>query len=385
MEEFMKQRWKQRQNVIPQLILASGILCFCIIIVETYYILFISNPLGDVWIAGLMTSLPFTFAVIYAGAWLPTSFISPYRYQRVGLWYVGGLGIFLLINLIIMITMPPDTVFELLSWGRWATTIGAGIGLLIGVFEARSIKKAIEAERERIRAEEAEDETEILEYLNATLRHEILNAASIIVGHADLALSEEEIDESIRDRLSIIKSHTQDMEDVIEDVRLLLRASKGDIETRPIDIIELLTNEIETIQQTHPDVSIDTSLPEYAVAEADQPLRRVFANILHNAVEHNNAETPHIAVTVEKKSNAIIIEISDNGSGIPKDELNTLFDQKIRHDDTHGLGLVLAQAIINSYNGSVRVPETGSDGTAFELILIRATMSSPGQRPSIPH
>ncbi|WP_303703947.1 sensor histidine kinase KdpD [Haloquadratum walsbyi] len=348
------------------------------------YVLFVSNPLGDAWIAGLVTSVPFIFIVIYQGVWLPTSFVSPRRYQRVGLWYVGGLSIFLIINLIIMVTITPDSGFEFLSWGRWAMTIGAGIGLLIGVFEARSVKKAIEAERERVRAEEAENKNEMLKYLNATLRHEILNSTSIITGYADLALSEQDTNESISNKLSIIKSHTQEMEGVIEDVRLLLEASKNEADTQPIDLIELLTEEIETIQNTYSEVVIETSLPEHAVAEADQPLRRVFANLFHNAVEHNNAETPQISVAVEMEPNDIIIEISDNGPGIPDDRLDTVFDQNVRHDSNHGLGLALTQTIINSYDGSIKIAETDSDGTVFELRLTRATVPSPEQQPSIP-
>ncbi|ERG94447.1 MAG: signal transduction histidine kinase [Haloquadratum walsbyi J07HQW2] len=378
----MTQKWNRR--LIPPIILGSGILYLCIVVIEMVYVLFVSNPLGDAWIAGLVTSVPFIFIVIYQGVWLPTSFVSPRRYQRVGLWYVGGLSIFLIINLIIMVTITPDSGFEFLSWGRWAMTIGAGIGLLIGVFEARSVKKAIEAERERVRAEEAENKNEMLKYLNATLRHEILNSTSIITGYADLALSEQDTNESISNKLSIIKSHTQEMEGVIEDVRLLLEASKNEADTQPIDLIELLTEEIETIQNTYSEVVIETSLPEHAVAEADQPLRRVFANLFHNAVEHNNAETPQISVAVEMEPNDIIIEISDNGPGIPDDRLDTVFDQNVRHDSNHGLGLALTQTIINSYDGSIKIAETDSDGTVFELRLTRATVPSPEQQPSIP-
>lgn len=378
----MTQKWNRR--LIPPIILGSGILYLCVVVIEMVYVLFVSNPLGDAWIAGLVTSVPFIFIVIYQGVWLPTSFVSPRRYQRVGLWYVGGLSIFVIINLIIMITITPDSGFEFLSWGRWAMTIGAGIGLLIGVFEARSVKKAIEAERERVRAEEAENKNEMLKYLNATLRHEILNSTSIITGYADLALSEQDTNESISNKLSIIKSHTQEMEGVIEDVRLLLEASKNEADTQPIDLIELLTEEIETIQNTYSEVVIETSLPEYAVAEADQPLRRVFANLFHNAVEHNNAETPQISVAVKMEPNDIIIEISDNGPGIPDDRLDTVFDQNVRHDSNHGLGLALTQTIINSYDGSIKIAETDSDGTVFELRLTRATVPSPEQQPSIP-
>jgi signal transduction histidine kinase len=364
---------KREETFIPQAISIFGLFLIFVILAEALYVLFVSNPLGTVWIAGLATSLPFTLGIIYTGNWLRDSFVPVSRYKRVGLWGLGGLGIFSVVNVAIMLTMWPDSTLQLVSWGRWAVTLGAGVGLLIGVFEARSIERAVQAERERVRADEAEAKEELLSYLNATLRHEVLNTATIIVGHANLALSEYESKETVTDSVETIKFHTQEMEAVIEDVRLLLQATTSETETNTVDVTNLLTEEIGTIQETHSDVTIETSLPEHAFAQANKPLRRAFANILWNAVEHNDNETPRIEVTVDRGAENITICIEDNGPGISESEMDTLFQQEIRHDDKHGLGLTLTQTLINSYGGTLDVPETGPDGTVFKLTLPRAT------------
>jgi signal transduction histidine kinase len=363
---------KLKENLIPQAISGFGLFLIFVILVEALYVLFISNPLGTVWIAGLATSLPFTLGIIYAGVWLKDSFVPASRYERVGLRGLAGLGIFSVINILIMLTMPPDSTLRVVSWGRWAVTLGAGVGLLVGVFETRSIERAVQAERERVRAEEAEAKEELLSYLNATLRHEVLNTASVIVGHANLALSEYDNRETVTDSVKTIKTHTREMEAVIEDVRLLLQATSSETEIKTIDVTDLLTQEIDTLQETHGKLTIETSLPDHAFVQANKPLRRAFANILWNAVEHNDNETPRIEVTVDEEPENITICIEDNGPGISESELSTLFQQEIRHDANHGLGLTLTQTLINSYGGTLDVPETGPDGTAFKLTLPRA-------------
>lgn len=361
-----------KENLIPQAISGFGLFLILVILVEALYVLFISNPLGTVWIAGLATSLPFTLGIIYAGVWLKDSFVPASRYERVGLRGLAGLGIFSVINILIMLTMPPDSTLRVVSWGRWAVTLGAGVGLLVGVFETRSIERAVQAERERVRAKEAEAKEELLSYLNATLRHEVLNTASVIVGHANLALSEYDNRETVTDSVKTIKAHTREMEAVIEDVRLLLQATSSETEIKTIDVTDLLTQEIDTLQETHGKLTIETSLPDHAFVQANKPLRRAFANILWNAVEHNDNETPRIEVTVDEEPENITICIEDNGPGISESELSTLFQQEIRHDANHGLGLTLTQTLINSYGGTLDVPETGPDGTAFKLTLPRA-------------
>lgn len=364
---------EQYEKIIPRSVIGLGFFLILLILGEGLYVLFVANPLGSVWVAGLATSLPFTLGIIYAGVWLQNEFESTGRHERIAWWCLGGLGVFLLINITIMFTMPPDSRLRLVSWGRWAVTLGAGIGLLIGLFEARSIERAIQAERERVRAKEAEAKEELLSYLNATLRHEVLNTAGVIVGHADLVRSEYDDKEIVTDSAETIKSHTQEMEAVIEDVRLLLQATGSETDTETVDITDLLTAEIETLQNTHKQVTVETSFPEQAFAQANKPLRRAFANILWNAVEHNDTDKPWIGVSVDQEIEDISVRIEDNGPGIPDSELDTIFEQEIRHDDNHGLGLTLTQTLINGYGGTLEIAETGSEGTVFEISLPRAT------------
>lgn len=365
---------------IPWLFTGLGVALALVVVWEFLYILLVSNPLGLVWVAGLVTSLPFTLGLVYAGFWLPGSVVSADQYTRVGYWCVGGLCVFGLVNVTIMFTMLPDSVLRAVSWGRWAATLGAGLGLGIGIFEARGIERALEAERERVRAQEAEDREDLLAYLNATLRHEILNTATVIVGNADIVREECDADGTIPDRMETIKSHAQEMEDVIEDVRTLLYASEGTMNTEPTDVTELLTEELTTLRDTVEPVTIETSMPEQALVRANDALGRAFENLLRNAVEHNDGDTPRVEVTVTRNPGTVVVRIADNGPGIPESERESLFVREIRVDSNHGLGLMLAKELLTSYDGTIELTDTGPDGTEFTITLPREQSALPEKR-----
>lgn len=357
---------------VPYVFPGLGLLLIFVMLAETVQVVGISNPLGVVWITGFTTTLPFVLGIVYTGVWLPNSDIATDRYDRVGVWCLGGLGAFLLINLVIMASMSPDSTFRIISWMRWAAALGAGVGLLIGIFETRGIDRAVQTERERVRAEEAEANERLLEYLNATLRHEVLNSANVIAGYAELMRSDRDGAQPDLDRIETIHSRAREIESVIEDVRLLLNASKHDIETTPTDITALLIAEIDAVRDAHDDVVVDASMPDRAMVAANLPLRRAFANLLRNAVEHND-DAPRIEVTVHSDPDTVTVRIADNGPGIPEAERDTVLSSEIRHDTTHGLGLALTQTLVESYDGTIDLTDTGPDGTVFTLTFPRHT------------
>lgn len=352
---------------VPLGITGLGLLFGIVVCVEAGYVYIVGNPLGTAWWAGLLTSLPFVVGIAYLGTELSDELVSPGRYERVAWWCVGGAGVFLSINLVLMLALPPTSGLQVASWVRRAATLGAGSGLLIGVFEGR----AIEAEREHLRAEQAEADRELLEYLNATLRHEVLNASNVVRGHADLVATACDCGE-VTDHTTTISSRAQEMEAVIDDVRSLLRASREPDGPGTVDVVAILTAELTALQQAHAGTTVDTAWPERAPVRADRPIRRAFGNLLWNAVEHNECETPRIELTVSRHPDTVEIEIADNGPGVPAAERETLFELELRHDASHGLGLILAHRLVEKYDGTLELTDTGADGSVFTVTLPRA-------------
>lgn len=365
------------KNTEPILILLTAVAFIFLLITETLYVLFISNPLGSTWLSGIITSLPFVLVLIYLGFYIDGYYTSKKKYrQRILYWSFSSLVAFTLINIVIMITMLPDTLFGIFSWLRWSAVVGSGLGLIIGFFESRSIEKAVLAERKRICKEKAEKKKDILEYLNATLRHEVLNTASIVIGYSDHLMREYSDDDTVTDTMNTIKTQTEDMEDVIEDVRVLLESTEGDVELKPIDLSKLVEKEIENLRDKYQGIEVSVDFEENTIIKAKDPVSRAFSNLLSNAVEHNDSDTPRIRVEIKKDEDYIVTDIIDNGSGIRESELKRLFNDEIEYDSNHGLGLTISETLIDNYNGSLNILNTGEDGTTFRVKLPKASNSN---------
>lgn len=99
-------------------------------------------------------------------------------------------------------------------------------------------------------------------------------------------------------------------------------------------------------------------------------IQQVFYNILRNSAEAlTNQKHDTITASIQAKASQVIIEIADNGCGIPSEYLDTLFDPFVTHkEEGNGLGLAICQRIIEAHNGSIQV--TSQPGkTVFSICL----------------
>jgi two-component system OmpR family sensor kinase len=350
-----------------------GVLVLGVIAVEVGLAVGTASTRSAQWTPSVIMSVLAAAGLLYGGHYLNTRPIPVGRHRRVLCWSLGGVGAFLAINAVTMIVLPPADVLALLSWVRWAGSIGAGAGLTLGLVEARAVQRAVCRERQSVRAEEAKTREDLLNYLNATLRHEVLNSASAILAHSDLIRDEQEIDPGVREKLAVIERQAQSMTTVIEDVRLLLQASRSTNGSEPVDLTEILRAETAEVSQRYDHATVEASMPKKAVVSADPMVRRGFANLLENAVEHNNGDGAHVHVSVERAAETVSVEIADDGPGIPESEREHLFERVIRDDANHGLGLALTDTLVKNYDGTVELAETGPDGATFCIELPRAS------------
>ncbi|MBZ6495137.1 sensor histidine kinase [Natrinema longum] len=378
------------KNRIPRYLLGFGTGLAFVLLCEIVLV-FSADPRSvdkASFLAGAVTTVPFLVGIAYAGYWLRSSALSTSRYPRIAGWCLGGLAAFLFINLVLIVTMPVESWTIAASWIRWAVAFGAGIGLLIGCLEGRAIERALTAERAALRTEHLEEQRDYLDYLNGILRHEVLNTATVINGYASQVLEEEStLDDCSREWLEIVIDHSEDMSTVIDDVRVLLQTRDGTPRLEPVNATRVLAAELRNLENERDGVEVVTSIPPDVFVLADDLLPRVFGNLLSNAVEHNDAVTPRITVTVEPGPDTVRFEIADNGSGIPESEIDSLFDRVESRGSTHGLGLYLVDQLVARYDGTVELAETGPDGSRFVIDLPVASLGrddgSSDERPRV--
>jgi signal transduction histidine kinase len=125
----------------------------------------------------------------------------------------------------------------------------------------------------------------------------------------------------------------------------------------------------------------DSSLPELE-HDSDQ-IHQVLLNLLLNALQAIDHDGK-ISVTVKSRGPVAVVEVADNGRGIPPDQLPNIFRPFFTtKGEGTGLGLSLARRIVEDHHGRIDVSSTVGKGTTFTVVLPlqRTLATSPASRP----
>ena len=120
-------------------------------------------------------------------------------------------------------------------------------------------------------------------------------------------------------------------------------------------------------------ITFTLNIPEDLIIQADESkLRRSLSNLVNNAVDalhHGKINNGSICITARSTQDGTIITIADNGRGIPRDILKTLFEPFVTKHKSQGtgLGLAIVKQYINAHNGEVEVEN--SNGAVFTITL----------------
>jgi signal transduction histidine kinase len=100
-------------------------------------------------------------------------------------------------------------------------------------------------------------------------------------------------------------------------------------------------------------------------------IERVFNNLLLNACEAVPSESGRIEIRTSQTPHGLEIRFTDNGPGIPESIRESLFQPFVSHgkEDGTGLGLAVAQRIVQDHGGEIRLERTGEGRTIFKLTL----------------
>ncbi|WP_198174769.1 hybrid sensor histidine kinase/response regulator [Spirosoma arboris] len=155
------------------------------------------------------------------------------------------------------------------------------------------------------------------------------------------------------------------------------------IEKKVVDVSELIESSLQLVigQSNRESIVIQKDIPNKLMLWGDEnKLRRVFINLLGNAVEILEAYKivgPKIVITAweEIQQGQIVLTISDNGPGIPNDILKTLFNPFVTRQKQNGtgLGLAIVKQYINAHGGAISV--ANEPGAVFNITLPMAILS----------
>lgn len=372
-------RFDNRANTI---LIVLGCLLGVVLVAELVWVVFSQQThlINMVYVVGAATTAPGIVGLLAGGMYLSRSSLSTSQQFRVLKWSVAAAGGFLLMNGALMATMPPANLLVAVGWGRWSVSIGAGTGFLIGYYEARAVQRAVRAERASVQAKEAEERREMLDYLNSLLRHEVLNTSAVITGYADLLKTRTDEDDPEYEYLDIIDRQATELTGTTKDVRLLLQSIEEGVDLEPVNLTNVLEEELDKLADRYDHVVIEATIPADVSVHADELLKRIFSNLLDNAVEHNESEQPRITVSVSTTPDTVEVRVTDNGSGIPEAERDLLFETTTGKTD-HGIGLTIVARLVDRYGGGIELTETGQDGSVFTVTLPKTDSNLDEETP----
>ncbi|RNJ26115.1 sensor histidine kinase [Halosegnis longus] len=280
---------------------------------------------------------------------------------------IAGGALFLTVNVVFLLTEPGLTTAELFGWLRWATVVGSGAGLVVGLSRARAIQNAVEAERNAVRADMLESQRDVLTYLNSLLRHEVLNGTNVITGYAKLLEEVEDPDSQEHEHATVIRQHSEDVAGVIQNIKAFLTVLQGETTTGRYDVAAAIPELLDRARELDETTRVEYDGPQQAVVRTTEVIDRALWNLVSNAVEHTPAGTT-VRVCVDYTDAECRIAVVDDGDGIDPETRATLFERPESNLSRGGFGLYLTKQLIEAFDGTIAV-ETDDSGTTATVTL----------------
>ena len=128
------------------------------------------------------------------------------------------------------------------------------------------------------------------------------------------------------------------------------------------------------VRGAYPDAEFAVEVPDDVAVEADDLLGAVLENLLSNAVDHHDADTPHVELETAVENDTVLIFVRDDGPGMPAAEREAYFEAGIQADTGfgQGLGLYLVDTLVTRYGGDVWIDDNEPRGTTVTVQLQRA-------------
>ncbi len=215
----------------------------------------------------------------------------------------------------------------------------------------------------------------------ADASHELRTPLAGIRAYAELALrSTETVPDEVNHALGRVESEAVRMGRLVDDLLLLARLDAGrPLEDDDVDLTRLVIEVTSDARVAGPDHRWSLDLPdEPLVVRGDgHRLHQVVANLLSNARTHTPAGTAVVVrlAADQQTGKQVLLSVSDDGPGIPKELRAVVFERFVRADDSRsraigstGLGLSIARAVIAAHGGSLTLV-SDNDRTEFRILL----------------
>lgn len=258
------------------------------------------------------------------------------------------------------------------SWKVFLDTIGAQVALALErerLYEKQQLVK-MEIEREHMRGN-----------LLRSISHDLRTPLTSIIGSASTMLENFDLltDETKKDLLDGINEEAEWLRTLVENVLSMTRFDEGKIklEKNMEAMEEIVAEAVSRVKKRAGRRTINVSMPkDNLIIPVDGMLiEQVLVNLLDNALRYT-PEGTDITVSVKMSTFNILTEVSDNGPGIPEEELSVIFDRYYVKSKSEskmrrgvGLGLSICKSIVEAHGGTITAQKNPTGGSVFRFTL----------------
>lgn len=242
-----------------------------------------------------------------------------------------------------------------------------------------------------LRAQKAE----ALGALSAGIAHDFNNILSSVIGYAELSMMDAENGTQLYENLSEILNAGSRAKELVRQI--LTFSKQGECKLRPICIVSLVNDAIKMLRSmtaSSIDIRFKSGGNEFTVNADPTQMHQIIVNLVTNAAQAMTAGQGIIEIAVDPvmvdesvrmqypnlaSGEYAKIMVADNGIGIPKDQLDYIFDPYFTTkmpDKGTGLGLSVVHGIVKAHKGHITVYSERNQGTTFHVYIPIAKASS---------
>lgn len=217
----------------------------------------------------------------------------------------------------------------------------------------------------------------------ANASHELKTPITIVRGFAETLHEHPDLPSEQRQEITEkIEKNCERMDTLIKSLLTLTQIENISFEemVAPCNLHEIIQNCTHILQSVYPKAVVtiepkEAPESEFEILGEPDLIELTLYNFLNNAAKYSK-ELPKIHVTFERRGQQIYLSIADEGVGIPKKDLDHIFERffrvdkaRTRHMGGVGLGLAIAKTVLEKHNAQVSVQSQLGVGTTFTLVF----------------
>ncbi|SEI06000.1 PAS/PAC sensor signal transduction histidine kinase [Halobacillus karajensis] len=215
----------------------------------------------------------------------------------------------------------------------------------------------------------------------ANVSHELKTPITSIRGFSETLLDGAMKDEKMLEQfLGIILKESGRLQSLIQDLLELSKLEREDflLNIEKVGVQRLLKDLLPIVRQHAEQKEVELHLfveGDTFIQGDSSRLKQVFMNLLTNAINYTGGEG-EVLLEFREEKDSVVISVSDNGVGIPQEEISRIFERFYRVDKARsrnsggtGLGLAIVKHIVEAHHGTIRVESVVGQGTTFYVEL----------------